>query len=153
MNYDFTKNSNFQNSNFLNSSYVIIDIPDDFIFIHKFNELSKNNENIICFIDDNSQLQNSILNGIPVISYDDIFKLNIYTKIKRIFLAIPSLDKISQTKKLIKIKKDFFDVRFLPEKKFLLSDQINLNDLNIDEINDILNRKQFKVKKIKKLKT
>ena len=46
MNYDFTKNSNFQNSNFLNSSYVIIDIPDDFIFIHKFNELSKNGERV-----------------------------------------------------------------------------------------------------------
>jgi len=117
-----------------------------------FHELNKNNENVICFIDDNLHLQNSISNGIPIISYDDIFKLNIYSKIKRIFLAIPSLDKISQTKKLIKIKKDFFDVRFLPEKKFLLSDQINMNDLNIEEINNILNRKQFKIKKIKKLK-
>ena len=151
-----TNNLNFKSLSYLKKNNL--DIPGVAIYgagnagKQIFNELSKNNENIICFIDDNSQLQNSILNGVPIISYDDIFKLNIYTKIKRIFLAIPSLDKISQTKKLIKIKKDFFDVRFLPEKKFLLSDQINLNDLNIDEINNILNRKQFKVKKIKKLK-
>ena len=153
---NLTNNLNFKSLSYLEKNNL--DIPGVAIYgagnagKQIFNELSKNNENIICFIDDNSQLQNSILNGVPIISYDDIFKLNIYSKIKRIFLAIPSLDKISQTKKLIKIKKDFFDVRFLPEKKFLLSDQINLNDLNIDEINDILNRKQFKIKKIKKLK-
>ena len=153
---NLTNNLNFKSLSYLEKNNL--DIPGVAIYgagnagKQIFNELNKDNENIICFIDDNSQLQNSILNGVPIISYDDIFKLNIYSKIKRIFLAIPSLDKISQTKKLIKIKKDFFDVRFLPEKKFLLSDQINLNDLNIDEINDILNRKQFKIKKIKKLK-
>ena len=153
---NLTNNLNFKSLSYLKKNNL--DIPGVAIYgagnagKQIFNELNKDNENIICFIDDNPQLQNSILNGVPIISYDDIFKLNIYTKIKRIFLAIPSLNKISQTKKLIKIKKDFFDVRFLPEKKFLLSDQINLNDLNIDEINDILNRKQFKIKKIKKLK-
>ena len=41
MNYNFARNSNF-----LHSSYVIIDIPDDFIFIHKFDELSKSKEPI-----------------------------------------------------------------------------------------------------------
>tara|TARA_E500000178_G_scaffold66773_1_gene64061 strand:- start:3114 stop:4925 length:1812 start_codon:yes stop_codon:yes gene_type:complete len=153
---NLTNSLNFKSLSYLKKNNL--DIPGVAIYgagnagKQIFNELNKDNENIICFIDDNSQLQNSILNGVPIISYDDIFKLNIYSKIKRIFLAIPSLDKISQTKKLIKVKKDFFDVRFLPEKKFLLSDQINLNDLNIDEINNILNRKQFRIKKIKKLK-
>ena len=32
--------------NFLNNSYIIVDIPDDYIFIHKFNEIIKNNEEI-----------------------------------------------------------------------------------------------------------
>ena len=71
--------------------------------------------------------------------------------IRRVYLAIPSLNKKKQIKILSKIKENFFDVRFLPQKKFLLSDQININDLNIDEINSILNRKQIKIKKIKKL--
>ena len=33
----------------------------------------------------------------------------------------------------------------------MISDKIDVNDLNIDEINDILKRKQFYLKKIKKL--
>ncbi len=114
-------------------------------------ELKKNNEEVLCFVDDNLKLQNSIINNIPVISYSDLLRLNFYVKVKRVYLSIPSLNKKSQTKILNKIKKHFFDVRFLPEKKFLLSDQINFNDLNINEINDILNRKQIKIKKIKKL--
>ena len=50
-----------------------------------------------------------------------------------------------------KIKTNFFDVRYLPEKKFLISQKINIEDLNLNEINSILNRKQIKLKKIKKL--
>ena len=37
------------------------------------------------------------------------------------------------------------------QKKFLISDKINIEDLNLNEINSILNRKQIKFKKIKKL--
>ena len=50
-----------------------------------------------------------------------------------------------------KIRASFFDVRFLPEKKFLISNRIDIQDLNINEVNDILNRKQIKLRKIKKL--
>ena len=54
-----------------------------------------------------------------------------------VYLSIPSINKLKRDKLIKKIKKDFFDVRFLPEKKFLFSDQISINDLNIDEINNI----------------
>ena len=114
-------------------------------------ELNKINEKVLYFVDDKINIQNTIINGIPVISYNNLLKLNKNNKIKRIYLTIPSLKKKNQTKIISKIKKSFFDVRFLPEKKYLLSDQININDLNIDEINSILNRKQIKIKKIKKL--
>ena len=114
-------------------------------------ELRKDNEEVLCFVDDNIKLQNLMIHEIPVLSYNGLLKLKTYAKIKRVYLTIPSLNKSSQTKILNKIKKNFFDVRFLPEKKFLLSDQINFNDLNIGEINNILNRKQIKIKKIKKL--
>ena len=43
------------------------------------NELNKNNENVICFIDDNSQLQNSFLKGVPVISYEDVLHQKIFS--------------------------------------------------------------------------
>tara|TARA_B100001057_G_C22860473_1_gene954329 strand:+ start:1835 stop:4084 length:2250 start_codon:yes stop_codon:yes gene_type:complete len=117
-----------------------------------YNELIKNKENVLCFVDDNKKIHNTILHSIPVISYEDLFKLKINLNVKKIYLSIPSLSKKTLSFKLKKIKKNFFDVRFLPEKKFLLSDQININDINIDEINSILNRKQIKIKKIKKLR-
>ena len=110
-------------------------------------ELRKDNQEVLCFVDDNIKLQNLMIHEIPVLSYSGLLKLKTYAKIKRVYLTIPSLNKNSQTKILNKIKKNFFDVRFLPEKKFLLSDQINFNDLNIDEINNILNRKQIKIKR------
>ena len=114
-------------------------------------ELNKINEKVLYFVDDKISIQNTIINGIPVISYNNLLKLSKNNKIKRIYLTIPSLKKKNKIKIISKIKKSFFDVRFLPEKKYLLSDQININDLNIEEINSILNRKQIKIKKIKKL--
>jgi len=39
----------------------------------------------------------------------------------------------------------------LPEKKFLISDKMDIQDFNMNEINSILNRKQINFKKIKKL--
>ena len=116
-----------------------------------FYELKKNNEDILFFVDDNFKIQNTSFQGIPIISYKNLLNIRNKFKIKRIYLAIPSLDKKSLEKFIKKIKINFFDVRYLPEKKFLISDKINIEDLNINEINDILNRKQIRFKKIKKL--
>ena len=116
-----------------------------------YKELKKNNENILYFIDDNVKIQNSIYNGVPIISYGDVLKNDLNLQIKRVYLSIPSLSKKSLNVIIKRLKENFIDVRFLPEKKFLLSDRIDLNDLNIDEVNEILKRKQVKIKKIKKL--
>ena len=116
-----------------------------------YHELKKNNEEILFFVDDNLKKQNTNYKGIPIISYKNLLNIRKNFIIKRIYLTIPSLQKVSLEKIIKKIKINFFDVRFLPEKKFLLSDKINIEDLNINQINDILNRKQIKFKKIKKL--
>ena len=116
-----------------------------------YKALKKNNENIAFFIDDNIKLQNSIHKGIPIISYEEVLKNKLNLQIKRIYLTIPSLNKESLNIIIKKLKKDFIDVRYLPEKKFLLSDRIDLNDLNIDVVNEILKRKQVKIKRINKL--
>ena len=116
-----------------------------------FKDLIAKNENVLCIVDDDIKKQNSLYENCPIISYQNLLKLKNIKNIKTIYLTIPSLKKSFKDKILNKIKSNFFDVRFLPEKKFLLSDQISLNDLNIEEVNDILNRKQIKIKKIKKL--
>ena len=116
-----------------------------------FAELKKLNENVLFFVDDNLSLQNKNFDGIPIISYENLLEFNKNYNIKKVYLTIPSLSKNLQNKIINKIKKNFFDVRYLSEKKFLLSNNIDINDLNINEINDILNRKQIKIRKINKL--
>ena len=116
-----------------------------------YHELNKNNDNILFFVDDDLKKQNTNIQDIPIISFRNLLEIRKNFQIKRIYLTIPSLDKRSLEKKIKNIKINFFDVRYLPEKKFLISDKINIEDLNLDEINSILNRKQIKLKKIKKL--
>ena len=116
-----------------------------------YHELYKNNENTLFFVDDDVKIQNTNYKGIPIISFRNLLEMRKNFQIKRIYLTIPSLDKRSLEKMINKVKTNFFDVRYLPEKKFLISDKINIEDLNLDEINSILNRKQIKLKKIKKL--
>ena len=116
-----------------------------------FYELQKNNEKILFFIDDNVKLQDSHFNGVPITSFQNLLNIKKYYSIKRVYLAIPSLSKNSFNKIILKLRKIFFDVRFLPEKKFLLTNKINVEDLKVNQVNDIINRKQIKIKKIKKL--
>ncbi len=137
----------YQDKSQLNSKSVVI-YGAGYAGQQLYDELIKIHEDVLCFVDDNIKIQNSILKGIPIISYSDILKIKEKTNIKRIYLSIPSINKLKRDKLIKKIKKDFFDVRFLPEKKFLFSDQISINDLNIDEINNILRRKQIKISKL-----
>ena len=142
--------SNFKNNNRHGLSGVVI-YGAGFAGKKIFSELKNINENVLFFVDDKTSLQNSNFEGIPIISYENLLKVYKNYNIKRIYLTIPSLNKNSQNIIIKKIKKSFFDVRYLSEKKFLLSNDIDVNDLNINEINDILHRKQIKIKKIKKL--
>ena len=116
-----------------------------------YHELNKENENILFFVDDDLKVQNTNYKGVSVISFRNLLDIRKKFQIKRIYLTIPSLDKKSLEKMIKKIKTNFFDVRYLPEKKFLISHKINIEDLNLNEINSILNRKQIELKKIKKL--
>ena len=116
-----------------------------------YDELIKNNEEILFFVDDNLQKQNTHYKGTPIISYKNLLEIKKTFKIQSIFLTIPSLEKNALDRMVKKIRASFFDVRFLPEKKFLISNRIDIQDLNINEVNAILNRKQIKLRKIKKL--
>ena len=105
---------------------------------NKFYELQRNNEKILFFIDDNIKLQDSHFNGVPITNFQNLINIKKYYSIKRVYLAIPSLSKNSFNKIILKLRKNFFDVRFLPEKKFLLTNKINVEDLKVNQVNDIL---------------
>ena len=115
-------------------------------------KLKEQKEKIIFFVDDDIKKQNTLLKNIPIISFKDLIKLNNRKIIDKVFVAIPSLQKNKIKNIKVKLSKSFFDIRFLPEKKFLINDHINLNDIKIDQINSFLNRKKIDIKKINNLK-
>ena len=109
-------------------------------------------ENIIFFVDDDHKKNNSIFEGIPVINFENLRKLNHRKIIDKVYIAIPSINKNQINILTKKLNNYFFDVRNLPEKKYLINNQINLNDLEIDQINSFIDRKQIKRKKLLHLK-
>ena len=110
--------------------------------------LKEKKEKIIFFVDDDPKKHDTIFQDIPVISFEDLKKMNNQKTIDKVFIAIPSLTKNKIEMMNKKLNKFFFDVRYLPEKKFILNNKINLNDLKIDQINSLLNREQIHRKKI-----
>lgn len=117
-----------------------------------FLNLKEQKEKVIYFIDDDPKKHNTLFLDIPVISFDDLKKIDNKKIIDKVFIAIPSLNKNKIEKLNYKLSEFFFDVRYLPEKKLLINDQINLNDLKVDQINSFLERKPIKRKKILSLK-
>jgi FlaA1/EpsC-like NDP-sugar epimerase len=142
--------TNFKNKNRRVSSGVVI-YGAGYAGKKIYSALNNINEDTLFFVDDKISIQNTSYEGIPIISYENLLEIYKNYNIKKVYLTIPSLSKKLQNQIIKKIKKNFFDVRYLTEKKFLLSDKIDVNDLNINEINNILNRKQKKKKKIRKL--
>lgn len=115
-------------------------------------KLKEKKEKIIFFVDDDVNKQNTFLRDIPIISFHDLKKFNYKKSVDRVFVAIPSLNK--KKIKLInkKLSKFFFDIRYLPEKKFLVNDIINLDDIKNDQLNSFLDREPINIKKIKNLR-
>jgi UDP-N-acetylglucosamine 4,6-dehydratase len=111
--------------------------------------LKEKKEKIIFFVDDDPKKHSTIFQDIPVISFEDLKKINTKKNIDKVFIAIPSLQKNKIEMMNKKLNRFFFDVRYLPEKKFILNNKINLNDLKIDQINSFINRDQIHRKKIK----
>ncbi len=117
-----------------------------------FLNLKEQKEKVIYFIDDDPKKHNTLLLDIPVISFEDLKRIDDKKIIDKVFIAIPSLNKNKIEKLNNKLSEFFFDVRYLPEKKLLINNQINLNDLKVDQINSFLERKPIKRKKILSLK-
>ena len=114
-------------------------------------ELKRSNEDVLYLIDDNIRLKNTSVNGIPIINFSDLIKLKDKINVRRVYVCIPSFEKNKLESLINRLKKHFFDVRYLPQKKYLISDKLDLNDFKINEINQILKRKQHEQRLIKNI--
>jgi len=100
-----------------------------------YQKLKEQGENIIFFIDDDPKKTNSSIMNVPIINFKDLITFKNKKIIDKIFIAIPSLNQKQIKNMNYKLSKLFFDVRYLPEKKFLINDNINLNDIKNDQLN------------------
>ena len=105
-------------------------------------EFINNNIKVTYFVDDNIYLYGKEILGIKIISFQELKTLSRKIYIKNILVAIPSLSESKRTEIINKLDKICSNIEFLPNKKNLISDKINLSDINSLDINHILNRKQ-----------
>ena len=105
-------------------------------------ELVNSNIKVTYFVDDNSYLYGRDVLGVKVISFEELQSLSKKIYIKSVLVAIPSLSELRRKKIINKLEKICSNIEFLPSKKNLISDKINLSDINSSDINYILKRKQ-----------
>ncbi len=93
---------------------------------------------VICFIDDNKNLNNRYLNNKPIFLPNKLSEIK--QRIDQVLLAIPSLD-ISSRKKIINfLSKQKINTYIVPTIEELSSERITINNIRPIKIEDILGR-------------
>jgi UDP-N-acetylglucosamine 4,6-dehydratase len=113
-----------------------------------YKEFVKNKENILFFIDDDINLNNSSFNNVKIISYNYFKKIKNFYIINKIIFSIPSIKEQKEKMILNNLKKDNFDVRVIPSKKFLTSSILSLNDLRFLNLEQSINLENLKFDRI-----
>lgn len=111
-------------------------------------ELIKNDEKILFFIDDNPSLNHTYYKNTKIISFKTFEKIKNNFLVKQLIFSIPSIKLNKEREILKKLKANNFDIRVIPNKKFLNSDKLNLNDLrflNFEQFTKIQNLKFSKI--------
>ena len=98
---------------------------------------------IINFIDDDKEKQGRRYNNILVTSRKNLPNILIDSKIKIIFLALPSISYLIQRKLVNDLLVYGVDIRILPDINLLISDKLSIHDYQSIEINQLINRDPF----------
>lgn len=93
------------------------------------------------FIDDNKDLQGSIVNGLFVHSVNDIEDLIVQYKVDEVLLAIPSASRSDRFTKIDKLERYPVKVRTLPGLTEIAQGKVKIDDLLQVSIKDLLGRK------------
>jgi len=96
--------------------------------------------NPVAFIDDNSELHRQSINGIIIISRDDLNNLIEQKKITEVLLAIPSLSQVKRSEIINFLEPCRVLVRSLPAVSDLALGKLKIADLREVNIKDLLGR-------------
>ena len=96
--------------------------------------------NLVAFIDDNSELQHQIINGIHVVSRDNLERLIKKKNVTEVLLAIPSLTLAERSEIINYLEPCQVLVRSLPGVSELAQGKLKIADLREVSIIDLLGR-------------
>lgn len=102
----------------------------------------------VAFIDDNVALQNTVVQGLKVVSPAEIDNLIKLHRVQQVLLALPSADNTSRKTIIRKLENFPVHVRSIPNLSDLVSGKSSLEELHEVDIEDLLGRTQVAPDKI-----
>jgi FlaA1/EpsC-like NDP-sugar epimerase len=106
--------------------------------------ISLDRNNISYFIDDNPKKIGNFVEGIKIISFNDLKNISKKVNIRNIIIAIPSLSLKNRSSLIRKIMPYCDSISTLPEKNFLKNNQINISDINDISFDELFGKKILK---------
>ena len=97
--------------------------------------------NPVALIDDTPALQKHRINGLEVVSPDNLGELIIKRKVMEILIALPSVSRIRRREIINSLEKYQLRVRSLPSVSELTEGSVEVSDLHVISIKDLLGRK------------
>ncbi len=94
--------------------------------------------NVFCFVDESAKLWNREIDGIPILSPDFLQEPD--HKIKKVFLAIPSLSKLKIKKILDQMNNLRIPLMQIPSIKEIISQEKEVSSVRPIELDDLLGR-------------
>ena len=104
----------------------------------QYREYDKNT--ISYFVDDDPNKIGNTINGIKILSFNELLNLSKEIQIRNIIVAIPSLNKKKKSTIFKKILPLTLNISSLPTKKFYRNNKINIDDINQISLEEILNK-------------
>ncbi len=128
-------------SNIKNNNYVIYGAGN--VGGQVYDQLSKNNEKILFFIDDNKKIQGKYFKGLKILSFNEFKKFSVEKELGSIIISISNLDETRLNYIKNKLRSFSSNIIYIPTKKQLISEKISLNDALSLGIEDVIGRKEI----------
>ncbi|QSB45030.1 polysaccharide biosynthesis protein [Tsuneonella flava] len=95
---------------------------------------------LLAYVDDDQNLIGQWLDGVPILTRDEMAELLDYREIELVFLAIPSLRRSERAKLVEQIRKFGAHVLTLPSVDEIVSGRVSVSDLREIQVVDLLAR-------------
>lgn len=135
------------NSEYLNGSFIF---GAGVAGKQTFKILKSKDENVIAFVDEDKKKINKEIEGIKIISFEDLLGISRKYLIKKIYISLPSIsqNKVSQLEK--KLRKISEQIIIIPRRNILKNKyQVSVEDITNFDIKKILGRNEIIENKIK----